>query len=257
MADAVSPAVTPAATPAAAPAAVTPVATPAVDGAGAAALSSETTAVEGALKPVQIDSSIIGDANPAPDGDAAAAEGDAGADGKDGATEGDKPADGTVAYDITLPDGFSVDDATMGQFKNLAAEAKLPPETAQKFADLYASRVAEIAQAPYQLWADTQKQWQDAVKTDPELGGKNYDQTNRACAALFQFGPDNPFVQTKAEADALRQAFIFTGAGNQPDIVRLIARLGATRLEGGPVPGGAPAPQKKSAAETLYPPKEQ
>lgn len=155
----------------------------------------------------------------------------------------DKPIEYT---DFTLPEGVKFDEKLLTDFKALATEAKLPQEQAQKLIDLHAGTMKEAAEAPYRQWADTQKQWQKQVMSDPEIGGEKLEAAKATIAkALDTIGG--------AEAQKIREAFNFTGAGNNPEIFRMMYRLSQAVTEGSIVQGNAPGGKGKSAAETIYP----
>lgn len=166
-----------------------------------------------------------------------------------------KPADAKAPLfpDLKLPEGVKADDPTIGQFKQDFADAGLSSEQVQKLVDKYGGKLMLVAEvqkafdAQAQLWKDTQQQWVDKVKADPEVGGANL-QTNLAGIGklIDRFGGK--------ESVELRKAFGLTGAGNHPEIVRFFTRIAkATNLEGSTVTGGKPAPTTfKSAASTLY-----
>jgi hypothetical protein len=138
----------------------------------------------------------------------------------------------------------------MTAFKEAAAGAKLTQEQAQAFVDLHQQALQKAATAPYEQWRDTQKQWQDEIKADPEFGGAHMEkETIPAIArAIKAFSPD-------ADAEkALRQAFHFTGAGNHPEMIRFMARIGKSLAEGTHVAGTPTSGDGgKSAAQKLYP----
>jgi hypothetical protein len=217
------------ATTSAAPAAA-PAATPATAPAAA------PTAAAPAAPSLAVESNLIGDAKPT--------EGTEATDG------GEAKAPEPVAYDLKLPEGIEVDKAQLDAFTALLGENKVAPEVAQKLADLHIAAVKQIAEAPYQQWKDMQVTWQNEIKADPDFGGAKLEsETLPAIAnALRVFSPT-----PEAEA-ALRKAFSFTGAGNNPEIVRFVARIGKAVSEGSHVPAGGPtAESQKSPAEKLYP----
>lgn len=162
---------------------------------------------------------------------------------KDGTTT--EPAQYT---DFKLPDGVQADEKLLGSFKDAAKEAGLSQEQAQKLVDMHSQAVQEASNANMQLWYDTQKEWQQAVIKDPEIGGKNFEPMKETIAkAIDLVGGE--------DAAKIRQAFDYTGAGNNPDIIRFLFRLGNAIGEGGSVGGGKPAAveQPVSAAQRLYP----
>lgn len=152
--------------------------------------------------------------------------------------------------DIKLPEGVTVDEKLLADFKGIIADAKLSPsERAQKLADMHLAALNAATEASTKLWTDTQKKWADEVRADKELGGSNFDPMRATAAkAIDQLFPN------KEEADRVRMALDFTGAGNNPEIIRAFYRAGKALSEGGPVAGkptGSGGP--KSAAATLYP----
>lgn len=169
------------------------------------------------------------------------------AKGAEAALAAVKPEDITV----TLSEGVTLDEKTMGDFKAIVADPKLTTqERAQKLADLHVSALKGAAEAPYKLWAETQTKWQGEVKADKELGGTNFDTMRSTIAKAITDvgGPD---------ADAIFEAFKYTGAANNPAIVRLVYRMSKALVEGDPVAGGAPADLKDkgfaASVAAMYP----
>lgn len=145
---------------------------------------------------------------------------------------------------------MTVDAEQLQAFKDAAAGAKLTQEQAQAFVDQHAAALQKAATAPYEQWRDTQEAWQKEIKADPEFGGAHLEkETIPAIArAIKAFSPD-----AAAEAK-LREAFHFTGAGNNPEMIRFMARIGKAMSEGSFVAGKPTSGDGgKSAAQTLYP----
>jgi len=150
-------------------------------------------------------------------------------------------------YDaLTLPEGMPADQPAFADFKKQALDLGVEPEKAQKLIDTVAPRMKEAMEAPYNLWADTQVAWVNEVKADPVIG-KDLDKNIAIAArAIDSYG-------TAEEAKAVRTALAFTGAGNNPAIVRWMHRVGLTLKEGGPVLGNPAPVEKRSLAELAYP----
>jgi hypothetical protein len=127
-----------------------------------------------------------------------------------------------------LPYGTVLDEKTLGEFAALASEAGLPKDEAQKMLDFGGAKIKAIVEAPYKEWRDTQTKWQAEVKADPEIGGKNYEQAIKDAGSIFKPSDSNPLIKTVAEAEALRKALTWTGAGNNPAMVKFFVR--AARL---------------------------
>lgn len=149
-----------------------------------------------------------------------------------------------VSYaDFTLPEGIELDPQSLTEAKQLFAADGLSQERAQSYVDLYAGKLKEAVEAPYRLWAETQRDWQQAVRADREIGGAKLS-SNLAVAAkaVDRFG-----------GDALRQALNLSGAGNHPDVVRAFIRIGKAISEDALVLGRGVAHEHRSRADRLYP----
>jgi hypothetical protein len=144
--------------------------------------------------------------------------------------------------DFTLPEDVKLNDSTLGEFKEILGGELPPQERGQRLIDMHLKNIQERDQmaAEYQVkvWNDTQVQWKDAVKADPELGGNRFDTTIKTCiSAVNRFGGN---AQQRSE---LLQALDFTGAGNNPAIIRLINNMASKLVEGVPVTqSAAPKP---------------
>lgn len=153
--------------------------------------------------------------------------------------------------DFKLPEGFKPDTKIMGEAIELFKAMNLSQEQAQQLIDFQAKNFTAAAEAPYKLWADTQKEWlgdiqdrfgskADAVRTDI-----NKAITNALPPSL---------------ARSFRAALDLTGAGTHPDVVEALSILTKSLVEGVPVRGNGPvvpkapgAPERPSAAEAMYP----
>ena len=86
----------------------------------------------------------------------------------------------------------------------------------QKFVDLYTEAVIEATESQQKMWADTQQQWVDQAKADPEIGGDKFENNlGDAKRAIKQFGTPE-----------LDEAMAVTGAGNHPEFIRFMSRVG-------------------------------
>lgn len=164
---------------------------------------------------------------------------------KDGEKKDGKDAKSVVPEkyeDFKLPEGVSIDKEKHEGFKALAKDLGLTQEGAQKLVDQHLNALKEAIDGPGKRWAELQTDWQKQVKDDSEIGGANFAGMKASVArAIDKFG-----------TPGLRDALNLTGAGNNPDIVKFIARLSKASAEGTPVTG-SPAKPPKSAAEILYP----
>lgn len=157
--------------------------------------------------------------------DTVEAKDDDGKDGDNGTTdEGEPNTDSQDYSDFSLPEGVELDEAMMGQAVELFKETGLPKEQAQKFIDLYASKVQEIAQNQIDTHSQLMEEWQTNAKNDKEFGGDKFEQSiGVAKQALKHFGtPElNELLETH-------------GVGNHPEMIRLLVKVGKLTMEDSP-----------------------
>lgn len=166
--------------------------------------------------------------------------------------KGDAKVPETYA-DWKLPDGYKLDEKVAPEINKMFKELGLTQDAGQKLVDFYTKQTAESEQAPYKLWADTQKEWKTSIEktyTPQQLTDIKAD-FSRTMAIL------DPTV-----AKNFRAAMDHTGAGNHPAFVAAFKELASKLTEGkffngkNPAPEGQKVPgaaERPSAAEALYP----
>lgn len=175
-----------------------------------------------------------------------------GEEGSEGAADPSGDADFTplTQEDISLPEGLTVDKELMGSFLEVANEAKMPKEVAQKLVDLQTNAMQKASESISQAWSEMQEQWREEVKKLPEFGGENLSKTTAHISRLIE-----SFGGTAEEQKALRQVFDFTGAGNNPQMIAFLGRLSKELVTEGVPVTGQPSSQKSGAslAERMFP----
>jgi hypothetical protein len=163
---------------------------------------------------------------------------------KPGAEEKPAAPEPVAPTDITLPEGFEVDEATMAPFVELINDASLSrKDLAQKLVDLQIQSFKTADDARSKAWGDMVTSWQDAVRNDPTVGGAKF--TSSVAAG-------NKVVQQFGDAE-LANLCATTGIGNHVSFVKFLNKIAERTLEPG-VPSGAPAAQApKSQADIMYP----
>lgn len=174
----------------------------------------------------------------------------------DGKSLLNKGAEGTGVvpekYEFTLPEGYRLDETVAGEVNDLFKGLGLDQPGAQRLMDFYVAKANEAAEAPFKLWADTQKGWIDEVKADPELGRRLPEVRATVSRAIDGLG------DAKLAA-AFREAMDVTGAGNHPAFVRAFYKLAKQVTEGkhvagrGPTEVAAPDAKPRTAAQALFP----
>ena len=150
---------------------------------------------------------------------------------------------------VKMPDGVTRDQPAVQDFLKQAAADGMPLEKAQAYVDSVAPKLKAAVEAPYKAWEDMQTKWIGELKEDKEVGGaKLQENLGFAAKALDTFAGAADSVEGKA----VREALEFTGAGNNPAMVRMMVRIGKKLAESGPL-GGSSKTADKDLAAMMYP----
>lgn len=164
---------------------------------------------------------------------------DAGTDGED--SENKQEGAPEEYQDFNLPENFEVDDEAMTGFKDIAKEAGLKQDTAQKFIDLYTGLQNKLAQKAQEDFIRITHDWAAQTKADPELAGRDFDQ---------KMAVANKALKARFDQDTIEVLKHF-GIVNYPGFVKSFYKEGLQLKEGSVVTDGTqPVP---SIAERMYP----
>ncbi len=158
----------------------------------------------------------------------------------------DKPQGAPEAYvDFKLPEGMDMDADVLGEFKGLAKELNISQEKAQQLID-FQTKLATKQAEEYQAAVTKQgEQWAAAVKSDPELGGENYDKSVASAVKVIQAFGD----------DGLKELLNTSGLGNHPALFKFCHRVSQAISEDKFVmPGSQTNTGRKSNEEVFYGP---
>lgn len=145
--------------------------------------------------------------------------------------------------DINIPEGLIVPDEIRDEFLGLVNNQEMTPkDRAQALIDLQAKAAEQASEAASLQFQEQQRQWQDEVKNDPQLGGAKFQATLAGISRLVDQYGNEDFVNAMAA----------TGAGNNIHVVRFFDKIAGTLNESGPVTGTPPA-QPENAASRLFP----
>lgn len=164
--------------------------------------------------------------------------------GKTPAADPDKPADPAPdpadaappapvvpeAYELTAPEGMTLDAGLLEEATPIFKEAGLSNDQAQAILPAAKSLVERTQASTLQGLIDAgnqqRKAWLDEAKADTTIGGANWDSSlHNSAKALDALG--------YPEGSAFRQALNETGFGNHPEFIRIFAGLGARIGEDG------------------------
>ena len=144
------------------------------------------------------------------------------------------------SYDkLTLPENLKGQEENFAAFKKLAAELKLPAETAEKLLQWEASAVEQGQKTAQDDRAAILRQWTEQTK---EMFGPSYRQEIvRALDAAARFG-----------GEELRALLDVTGLGSHPVIVKTFHQISQQISEDISVNGKTKNSTDKTFAEALY-----
>lgn len=168
---------------------------------------------------------------------------------EDDEDDSDDKAEPTTYDDLEIPEGMEVDEAALGDFKELAAKMNDGKGLSQEDAQTLVSFRAEMVKAGVAQWETTFSEWRGELHSDKDIGGDKLQTTTipNVLAAAEKYG------------DAEMISLLKTNKmyGENPSLIRLLNRVGATLSEDSHVKAGRNAKNGKSkdASEIMYPDK--
>ncbi len=136
--------------------------------------------------------------------------------------------------DFTVPEGFKFDAAALAEAQTVFKELNLSQASAQKLVDTYTKQISAAANAPYDLWANTQREWNTEILS--RFGGESGSNKLRGDINNVINRVLPPTMQK-----SFRAALDFTGAGSNPDMLEAFSIMLRPHMEGRPVPSGNPS----------------
>jgi hypothetical protein len=189
-------------------------------------------------------------------GDAEGSESEAeGSKEGEGDSEADAPEGPPEAYELTPPEGMTLDAETLAEADPVFRELGLNNDQANqlvplaaKFGERIAAQAAEATNQTILNEVTAQrKAWVTEAKADPEIGGANWDASvDLSAKALDALGmpKGSPFRTFLSES----------GLGNHPEMIRAFSKVGALVSEDGDfVRGDSGAAVKPNRLAALYP----
>lgn len=154
-----------------------------------------------------------------------------------------------VLTDLKLPEGVPADDPQLTQFSKIAADHNIPTAAAQELVNMFQTSAQGFVKANQDAWTDVNKTWTKEIEADPNIGGANLHTKTLPAISKMLDSVAGPELGLE-----VRKALNLTGAGNNPAIVRLFAKMAAAFSEGSYVQGGAASSTKPApGAEAMYP----
>jgi hypothetical protein len=168
------------------------------------------------------------------------------------------PEEGAPAKyeDFKVPEGFELDKDVATEFGTIAKRHNLTQSGAQELVDFYVNKTKEAFDAPFNAYMDKRQEWRDQINSDSEIGGSKLNGVKVSIGKLI-----DSFGDAKV-AEAFREAMDYTGAGDNPAVVKGLYALAKRLTEGAAVRGNGPSPEgmrepglpaRPGAAAAIYP----
>lgn len=155
----------------------------------------------------------------------------------------EKPEGAPEKYELTVPEGLTLNEAGLEKVSGLFKGLNLTNEQAQQLINAEGEHIKELAQKQNEAWQQTVDGWKET--TTKEFGTKLQEELSNVARVFNQFA-------TPEETKALKEDLEWSGLGNKKEWVRFLSKIGKQLAEDKLVEA-PPVQPKKSIAEVLYP----
>lgn len=197
-------------------------------------------------QPIYEDKEAEPDSEEGSDDDKESGDKDKGDEKESEADKGDDKGSDEEAEDydsLDAPEDSLLSEADMERILARAKEEGLSKEAAQKYVDVAQEVLSENQKRISQAHSELSEQWVDQVKSDKEIGGEKFDESLKlAHKAISKFGTDE-FIESLNE----------TKFGNNPEVVRIFARIGKAMSPDSLVVSDSHMKTEKRMEDVFYP----
>jgi len=145
--------------------------------------------------------------------------------------------------EFSIPEGINLEEQRLGDFTTLARELGLTQEKAQKLVDMASNLVTDNSKSNLEAWDKVRENWVKDIKEDSDFGGDKFKETiERAKRTLTKFGSED-----------FKNFLDVTGYGDNPHLIRLLAKIDKATAEDSFVEGTPSGELPKTAAQKIYP----
>lgn len=163
-----------------------------------------------------------------------------------GEDDKDKESPVPEKYELTMPEGWSLDEQGLAELTPIMQGLKATNEQVQAVADLYVKRLSAAREA--QLTADREllATWQNEIKADPEIGGAALKENLAAVSRVLSKYAGPEFVEYLDRSNL----------GNYPPFVKAMVKMAKDLSDDSFIPGGrgggTGGDPMKEAADLIY-----
>ena len=144
--------------------------------------------------------------------------------------------------DFKFPEGVTQTADELASAHSLFKELDLTQDAAQRYIDHQWKNLTQAQAAAKKAEADRLAEWDNAAKSDKEIGGDNFDKSvATARIALNKLG-----------GEAASKFFTDNNLIRHPEVIRLLSKVGAQLKEDEPGTRTPPAAAQKPLHERMY-----
>lgn len=136
--------------------------------------------------------------------------------------EEEKPEGAPEKYELTVPEGLTLNEAGLEKVSGLFKELNLTNEQAQQLINAEGEHIKELAQKQNEAWQQTVDGWKE--DTTKEFGTKLQEELSNVARVFNQFA-------TPEETKALKEDLEWSGLGNKKEWVRFLSKIGKQLAE--------------------------
>lgn len=157
-----------------------------------------------------------------------------------------KPAEGAQpvvevapVYEFKLPEGIKAAPEQLSAYTEVLKTNGIKPEIGQALLDQHTTAMQQYAEhllaEQHRVFADTRKQWRDAVTADAQIGGSGHQTAMQAIARM------RDLLVPETERSEFNEFLRVTGAGDHPQFLKLL-HVASRYLDEPPAPARAGEP---------------
>lgn len=171
-------------------------------------------------------------------GDGEAKEGEEGAAEKTAAKEEAFAPEVPERYELTMPEGWTLDEEGIAELTPIMRELKASNEQVQAVADLYIRRMSAARERQIAAERETVENWRAEVRNDPEIGGAKYEENLASVKKmLIKYGSEDFYNYLDDSS-----------LGNYPPFVKVMVKIAKELEDDKFIPGGGASSDEPVAA---------
>lgn len=146
------------------------------------------------------------------------------------------------SYDLKLPKDSLIDESRIKEVADFAKSHKLTNDEAQAILERENAFKAAIIDGQQEELAATREKWIEDAKADSEIGGEKFDENIELAKR----------VVGKYGTPTLKKYLNETGLGDNPEVIRFMARIGKASKDDEFIHAGAAPAAGRSMEDVFY-----